>query len=134
MSATCQTALSRLTDLGDRNLVEFLVKLRDSLSMASDATNQYIETLAPKEVKQEQVVNESIFLVLKFDDQKGDKLGEFAVAYKASNQEGPWNEAYTVLNKASATIKDRYKGKGYQFSYWIYGEGKIYRQKLKGKL
>lgn len=113
----------------DRKQVEFLVKLRDALAMASEAVNEYIDTLAPPEVKN--VVSEDTFSILKFEAQKGSKLGDFEVSYKANNIEEKWVQAFNVLSKANATIKDRYHGKGYQFSYWLYGENKIYRQKLK---
>jgi hypothetical protein len=116
----------------DRKLIEFLVKLRDAFLMAAEATNEYIDTLTPTEAKdQKPVVNEDAFLILKFEPQQGAKLGSYEVAYKANNVADKWTQAYDVLGKANATIKERYHGKGYSFSYWLYGEGKIYRQKLK---
>lgn len=117
----------------DRKQIEFLVKLRDAFQMAADTTNEYIESLAPKEVKEH--ASESVFLSLKFEPQQGAKLGSFEVAYQA-NAENPadkWQSAYDILAKANSTIKDRYHAKDYEFSYWLFGEGKIYRQKLKEK-
>lgn len=102
--------------------------------MASEALNDYIDTFAPKEAKTEkQIVNEEAFLVLNFEQQQGIKLGIFEVAYKANNDNPAekFTRAYDVLTTANATIKDRYHGQAYQFSYWLYGEGKIYRQKRK---
>jgi len=97
--------------------------------MASEALDEFINTLAPKE----QAVNESIFLSLKFEPQEGAKLGVFEVAFKANseNSADKWQSAYDLLSKANATIKDRYHSKEYAFSYWLYGTDKIYRQKLK---
>ncbi len=101
--------------------------------MASEALDEFINTLAPKEVKQEPVANENIFLSLKFEPQQGFKLGVFEVAFKVNSEStaDKWQMAYDLLAKANATIQNRYHGKEYIFSYWLYGDGKIYRQKLK---
>jgi len=118
--------------------IEPLVKLRDALAMASEALNEYIETLAPPGVKENKpaapaTVQETTFTILKFEQQTGAKIGEYEVAYKASNIEDKWTHACTVLRNSNATIKDRYHGEGYEFSYWLYGADKIYRQKLEPK-
>lgn len=73
------------------------------------------------------------FTLLKFEPQKGVKLGDFDIAYKTNNIEDKWTYAFNILRNSHATIKDRYHGEGYEFSYWIYGEGKIYRKKLEPK-
>jgi hypothetical protein len=115
--------------------VEFLVKLRDSLAMAAEATNEYIDSLAPAGMKEKPpviAVTETTFSILKFEAQEGTKLGSFEVAYKANNVEEKWTQSFKILKDANATIQERYHGKDYQFNYWLYGEGKIYRQKLKG--
>ncbi len=75
-------------------------------------------------------VLELTFNFLTFRAQEGAKLGEYEIAYKASNLEDKWQTAYNVLRNSNATIKERYYGEGYQFSYWLYGEDKIYRQRL----
>jgi len=90
-----------------------------------------IDFLTPQEVKEH--VEESLFSELKFEAQTGSKLGNFEVAYKSSNDAGKWTQSYNILSEAKATIKDRYHGKNYAFSYWLFGEEKIYRQQLKGK-
>lgn len=118
------------------NQVEFLVKIRDASQMIADAANQYIESLAPPEVKSEKqtaAVVEITFTNLRFEAQQGAKLGQFEVAYKQNNLQDKWQSAYNILRNSNATIKDRYHGETYQYSYWLYGEDKIYRQKLKPK-
>ncbi len=113
---------------------DFLVKLRNACLMIADAANEYIKTLAPPEVKLENVaaaVKEETFLMLRWDSQKSAKLGEFEVAHKTANFEDKWHSAFNILRSTNATIKDRYKGAGYSCSYWIYGQDKIYRQKLR---
>jgi hypothetical protein len=77
-------------------------------------------------------VSETTFTILKWDPQQGAKIGPYDVAYKPNNLD-KWNSAYNILHASNATIKARYYGQGYQFSYWLWGEGKIYRQKLKAK-
>ena len=118
--------------------VEFLVKLRDGAQIIADAANEYLETLATPGVKENKpaapaTVQETTFTILKFEQQTGAKIGEYEVAYKASNIEDKWTHAYNVLRNSNATIKDRYHGEGYEFSYWLYGADKIYRQKLEPK-
>jgi len=118
--------------LTDKKQVESLVKLRDAFAMASEALNEYIDTLAPKEVQNEkEAVSELTFSLLKFEPQKGAKLGDYEVSYKPNNIPEKWQSAFNVLHSSNATIQARYYGKDYQFSYWLYGEDKIYRQKLK---
>lgn len=114
--------------------VEFLVKIRDAYIMLSEATNDYIDSLAPPEVKTTPVAATEInFTTLRFEKQQGLKLGEYEIAYKQNNLDDKWRQAYNILRNSNATIKDRYHGESYQYSYWLYGEEKIYRQKLKPK-
>ena len=102
--------------------------------MAAEALNDYIDTFAPKEAREEKtVVNENTFAPLIFDVQQGSKLGAFEVAYKQTNITEKFQTAFEVLSKSNATIQSRYHCKEYVYSYWLYGEGKIYRQKLKEK-
>lgn len=114
--------------------VEFIVKLRNACLLMADAANQYIESLTPPEVKrQNAAVQEVTFTMLKFETQKGAKLGEFDIANKQNNPEDKWQPAYNILKSSNATIKDRYHGETYAYSYWLFDEDKIYRQKLKPK-
>jgi len=78
-------------------------------------------------------VNEDTFTVLTFEKQHGNKIGEFQVAYKKNNVPEKFQRAFNILEKNNATISNRYCGGGYTFTYWLYGEGKIYRQILKAK-
>lgn len=74
---------------------------------------------------------ELTFTTLKFENQKGNQLGDFEVAYKQNNLPEKWQSAYNILRVNNSTIKDRYYGEGYEYRYWLYSEGRIYRQKLK---
>jgi hypothetical protein len=92
-----------------------------------------IAKLVGVETKQPAAVREETFKCLKFEAQQGAKIGSFEVAYKEQNIPEHWNNAYNVLKQSNATINNRYHGENYEHSYWLYGEGKIYRQKLKPK-
>jgi hypothetical protein len=111
--------------------VEFLVKLRDAAQMIADATNEYIDLLAPKVVKQENAVPEGTFNGLKYQAKTGNKLGAYETATAQDNKGEAFKAAFEVLTKAVASIKDRYHGSGYVYSYWIYWET-IFRQKTQG--
>ncbi len=115
---------------------DFLVKLRDAGQMIADAANELLASMAPPEHevrKEHAAVGEITFTILKWDAQTCSKLGDFEVAYKSSNIEDKWQHAFNILRNSNATIKERYYGAGYGFSYWIYAQDKIYRQKLKPK-
>ena len=75
-------------------------------------------------------VREETFECLKFEPMKGAKIGDYEVAYKEQNAEAQWMHAYNILKQSNATIGNRYNGEGYQCAYWLYGEGRIYRQRL----
>lgn len=116
-----------------RNALQFEVEQIDELLNRIGAYKGF-EDAEKKETAAEKktAVLEETFTVLKFDVMQGAKIGEYEVAYKASNIAEKWTSAYDVLRNSNATIKDRYYGKGYSFSYWLYNE-KIYRQKLKAR-
>ena len=58
-------------------------------------------------------------------------MGDYEIAGAANNDAYKFASAHKILESATATIKTRYHGKTYSYSYWLFGEGKIYRQKLK---
>lgn len=78
-------------------------------------------------------VKEETFTCLNFESVKSNRLGEFEVARKEKNPDAQWLHAFNILKQANASINKRYHGEGYQHSYWLYDEGKIYRQRLKPK-
>jgi hypothetical protein len=114
--------------------IEFFLKLRDASQMVVDACQEFLESKSPvKEPKPVACVSEQTFNILKFEPQEGAKIGSYDVAYKANNLEDKWTHAFNILRQSNATIKSRYHGQGYAYSYWLYGENKIYRQILKKK-
>jgi len=123
-------------------LAEITVDFYNAVEAASvNAKRQIAELYSPgttteqsaQQSKEPAAVQETTFTILKFESQQGTKLGEFEVAYKQNNIEDKWHHAYNILRNSNATINSRYHGQGYVYSYWLYGENKIYRQKLKPK-
>jgi hypothetical protein len=98
--------------------------------MAADALDEYIETLAPAGARQASAVIEETFLVLKWVEQTGEKLGSYETADKKDNLGDAWQSAFNILQKSEATISKRYHGPQYGFAYWLFGE-RIFRQRLK---
>jgi hypothetical protein len=113
----------------DEKLRKELKELAQILDAASTKIWQTLEN--PSSTSNSvSAVNELNFSALKFEPQQDAKLGDYEIAHKQSNLEDKWRPAYAILRNSNATIKDRYDGQGYLYSYWLYGEDKIYRQKL----
>ena len=76
-------------------------------------------------------VLEKTFTILRFEHFYSLGLSSFNIAFRANNPEDGWSQAYQVLKEAQATIRKRYHREGYNSSYWLFEEGKIYQKKLK---
>jgi hypothetical protein len=122
--------------------IAFLTIERDTAQYKIGRIDELLNIVGQKQAAQDQpsksakiasAVNELNFITLKFEGQQGAKLGDYEVAYKQNNLPEKWQAAFNILNLNNATISSRYHGESYQYSYWIYGENKIYRQKLKEK-
>lgn len=115
--------------LDNEKVLDILVNFANAIEAASFDLKHRVGELVG--VKEAAAAKEETFTILKFEKQQGAKIGEYEVAYQAQNIPEKWSHAYGILQKNNATISNRYHGLGYEFSYWLYGEGKIYRQKLK---
>ena len=113
----------------DEKLRKELKELAQILDAASTKIWQTLENHSPAS-NYVSTVNELNFSTLKYEIQQGTKLGEYEIAHKQNNLEDKWHPAYSILRNSNATIKDRYDGQDYLYSYWLYGEDKIYQQKL----
>jgi hypothetical protein len=116
--------------LTEEQVLEILSDLGDALESLAVNLKRQIMELGLKEGKQA-AVKEETFTFLKFESQEGAKIGAFDVAYEKTNIPEKWNSAFNILKQSNSTINSRYHGANYEFSYWLFGEGKIYRQKLK---
>jgi hypothetical protein len=120
-----------MTDRNERIAEIFLDYLNAQEASCVNARRQIGELFNVAEPTQQKAVVEQTFLCLKFEPQEGQKIGAYDVAYEPQNLPQNWTYAMNVLRTNKAVIEKRYHGSGYQFSYWLYGEHKIYRQKLK---
>ena len=113
----------------DEKALEILVDFANTLEAAAVNVKHRVAELVG--VKEAVAVSEETFNILKFEKQVGNKIGEYEVAYKANNIEEKFQQAFNVLSKNNATISNRYHGDGYVFTYWLYDQGKVYKQQLK---
>jgi len=116
-----------------KRLAEAVLTFCNATEAATIELRKSIEqlTIEAKPLSGPAVVNELTFSCLTFEPQQGVKIGSYEVAYKATNIADKWDHALNILRQNNSTINSRYHGESYVFSYWLYGEDKIYRQKLK---
>lgn len=117
----------------ERDACQFKAQQIDELLNKYGEAKGFSDAAKPEAKPQPAAVQELTFSTLKFEVQKGAQLGEYEIAYKTGNLEDKWRQAFNILHSSNATIKGRYHGEGYEYSYWLYGQDKIYRQKLKPK-
>ena len=120
------------SDEKSRKLGEALARLRDGLQGLQptvEAIDRYLSSFT--ELEETTTVKEETFTILKFEPAKGERLGEFETAHKSNNLPDKWNHAYNILRQNNAVINSRYHGPDYEFSYWLYDEDRIFRQKRK---
>jgi hypothetical protein len=115
--------------MSENSTVDALMEFFNALEAGIASAKQMITK--PKQSSPTAIVNETTFTILSFEKQTGSKIGEYEVAHKKANFPDKWTHAYNILRQNNATISKRYHSEGYAHSYWLYGEDKIYRQKLK---
>lgn len=134
MSEKPQIDIAKFSDFE----ISMLIIERDSAQFKAERIDELLNKYgrakglvdAKKEKQPTSYVNETTFNILKFEPQKGERLGDFEVASKPSNVVDKFSQAYGILRANNATIKERYHGPGYGYGYWIW-EGKIFRKSLK---
>jgi len=112
-------------DIASEALLEFLNAAEAGIVAAKRVIAE------AKGIKETSGVREETFTCLKFENQQGARLGEYGVAHKTANLPDKFSPAYGILRKNNATIKERFRDTNFVYSYWLYGEDKIYRKKLK---
>jgi hypothetical protein len=115
--------------VSENSAVEALMEFFNAVEAGIASAKQMITK--PKQPSPVAIVNETTFTVLSFEKQTGSKIGEYEVAHKKANIPEKWIHAYNILRQNNATIAKRYHSESYAHSYWLYGEDKIYRQRLK---
>jgi len=113
----------------DSEILQIIGDFASALEAAAVQVKHRIAELTS--LKEAVAVKEETFNILKFEKRQGARIGEYELAYKANNITDKWVHAFNILRQNNSIINSRYEGQGYFYRYWIYGEGKIYRQKLK---
>jgi len=130
MSGKKKVDVPRLSDFEismlviERNVSQYKTEQIDELLNKVGEAQGYFEAARP-------VVKEETFNILKWEEQEGTSIGKFEVAHRNQNIVDKFSHGYGILSKANAVIGSRYHGEGYEYSYWLYGNDRMYRQKLK---
>ena len=112
-------------------VAESLTDFSNAVEAACVNLRRQLQGLAKTEA--EAVLLEDTFNILKWQDEKGVRLGDFQVAYKKMNLPDKWLHCYNILKANSSLISNPFKEEGYVFRYWIYPgkyEDRIFRKKL----
>lgn len=107
-----------------------IIEYAQTVEAAAAKLKQAIATLS-LDSNTQGTTNEAVFSALVFEKRTSPRLGEYEVAQKTANNQTAWEKALNVLEKCNAAISSRHHAEDYQYSYWLYGEDTIYRQKLK---
>jgi hypothetical protein len=86
-------------------------------------------------VAKKPLLSEETFNVLKWQSEKGARIGDFEVAYKSQNALDNWQHAYNILKVNNAVIGNPFHEDGYVYRYWVYEkyDDRIFRKKLSEK-
>lgn len=88
------------------------------------------------ETKPSTKLPEDTFNILEWDDEKGERLGDFQVAYQKRNLPEKWNHCFNILKANNSLIANRFHEQGYVCAYWIFPDkypDRIFRKKLMEK-
>ena len=117
-------------------------KVVEALELFSQAMENAVQVLKQSLAKiekpqtQSSTIPEQTFNVLKWEASKGERLGEFEVAYQNHNIVDQWQHAFNILKANHSTIENSFHGEGYQYHYWLYLDkynDRIFRKKLEPK-
>lgn len=117
-----------------RVFLEDLVDFVNGLEASCVKLRRQIEKLLGSEVKA--VLSEDTFNILRWVDEKGERLGDFQVAYKQQNLADNWLHAFNILKVNNSFIANRFHEKGYVYAYWIFPDkypDRIFKKKLTEK-
>jgi len=111
--------------------VEDFMDFLNGLEASIVKMRKQIEKLLGSEVKT--TLPEDTFNILKWDNEKGERLGDFQAAYKNKNVLENWQHCFNILKQNNSVIGSPFHLEGYQYRYWIYPEryeDRIFRKKL----
>jgi len=112
-------------------LAETLMDFCNSVEASVVNLRRQISELTKTEAKA--TISEERFNVLKWEDEKGSRLGDYQVSYQKNNLPEAWSHAFNVLRANNVLIANPFQEEGYEFRYWIYPQkysDRIFRKKL----
>jgi hypothetical protein len=112
-------------------IAEALTDFCNALESLAVNLRRQIQAITKIEVKVK--ISEERFNVLKWQDEKGERLGDFQAAYRSHNLPENWDHAWNILKRNNSLIANPFHEEGYEFRYWIYPEkykDRIFRKKL----
>jgi len=112
-------------------VTESIIDFCNALESAAVNLRRQIKLLTKTEPKAR--ISEKNFNILKWQDEKGSRLGDFQAAYKTHNLPDNWHHAYGVLKANIFLISEPFHKEGYEYRYWIYPEkyeDRIFRKRL----
>jgi hypothetical protein len=112
-------------------LAEDIVDFCNAAESACVKLRLQIEKLLGREVKAR--IPEERFNFLKWQEEKGSRLGDFQVAYAKLNVPESYSHAFNVLKANNSFIANPFHEEGYEFGYWIYPQkysDRIFRKRL----
>ena len=112
-------------------MVESIIDFCNASESALFNLKRQIKALTETELKAR--IPEDRFNVLRWEDEKGARLGDFQVAYRKHNLADRWQHAFNILKANNSLIAQPFHEEGYEFRYWIYPEkyqDQIFRKKL----
>lgn len=113
------------------DLVESLIDFCNAQESSVVSLRRQIQALTKAEAKA--TVSEKRFNVLKWRNEKGERLGDYQVAYQSHNLPESWSHAFNILKVNICLIANPFHEEGYAYRYWIYPEkykDRIFRKKL----
>jgi len=113
------------------DLTESLIDFCNALESSVVNLRRQIVLLSKTQLRAR--ISEEDFNILKWENEKGAKLGDFQAAYKKQNLPDKWHHIYNILKVNISLISNPFHEEGYKFRYWIYPEkydDRIFRQKL----
>ena len=118
--------------MSDSELAESLIDFCNALESLAVNLRRQIQTITKTEVKA--TLSEDTFSILKWDNEKGERLGDFQVAYKQQNIPEKWQHCFNILKANNSLIANRFHEQGYVHAYWIFPDkypDRIFRKRLE---
>ena len=96
-------------------LAEALADFCNSVESAVVSLRRQVSELAKAETRTETSIPEERFSVLRWEDEKGSRLGDYQAAYQKNNLPEAWSHALNVLRANNSLIADPFKEEGTSF-------------------